>query len=693
MIIKRIVIKNLRSYKDQEIIFPEGSLLLAGDIGSGKTSLLLAIEYALFGLQPGQKGSSLLRNNSNICEVELEFEVNGRNILLQRKLKKSPKGVSNDYASITINDEKFESSVTEVKSKVIDILGYPPEFIKKNNSLYRFTVYTPQEQMKQIILEDAESRLNILRQLFGIDKYKKIRENLSVLISDLKNGSKILQIEIKNLEKDKENVQQKKTGLIELRKSTVNHGKILAEKIKNVAEIEIELKDLESAIEKKKTFEKEIDKTKILITTKMDTLSALSQELAELTRILSDESAKFDESRYSSLIPKLAETESLLNFFSSKYLEAESRLKSLQSDVSEVSVKKERIFKIHICPTCLQDVSENHKMNIINETETKLTQLGKQIGDVQKEKLGLQAKILELKNLIGQLSDQRLELEVSKRKQDFLEASRTRTDRLEKQKISLNSDIQLLSKHLENLKESVLEYSVFENHHKKKQQELKEAVAEERAAEITLAELKKEIQMGEYLILSLEKDIQEKEKLKSNLFDLNELIDWLSTQFINLVEFTERNLLMKLRAEFSNIFRKWFLMLISDESLDSHLDENFTPILLQGETEMDYSFLSGGERTAVALAYRLALNQTVNSVLSKVKTRDILILDEPTEGFSESQISKMREIFEELNAKQLIIVSHEQKIESFVDHIFRISKEGDTSCIETGLNTQPVVSR
>ena len=218
----------------------------------------------------------------------------------------------------------------------------------------------------------------------------------------------------------------------------------------------------------------------------------------------------------------------------------------------------------------------------------------------------------------------------------------------------------------------MLEYSVFDNHHKKKQQELKEAVAEERAAEITLAELKKEIQMGEYLILSLEKDIQEKEKLKSNLFDLNELIDWLSTQFINLVEFTERNLLMKLRAEFSNIFRKWFLMLISDESLDSHLDENFTPILLQGETEMDYSFLSGGERTAVALAYRLALNQTVNSVLSKVKTRDIVILDEPTEGFSESQISKMREIFEELNAKQLIIVSHEQKIESFVDHIFRI---------------------
>jgi exonuclease SbcC len=94
---------------------------------------------------------------------------------------------------------------------------------------------------------------------------------------------------------------------------------------------------------------------------------------------------------------------------------------------------------------------------------------------------------------------------------------------------------------------------------------------------------------------------------------------------------------------------------------------------------MDYSYLSGGERTAVALAYRLALNQTINSVLSQIKTGDIVILDEPTEGFSEAQIDKMRDVFSELKVSQLIIVSHEPKIESYVNHIIRIKKEHGAS--------------
>ena len=98
---------------------------------------------------------------------------------------------------------------------------------------------------------------------------------------------------------------------------------------------------------------------------------------------------------------------------------------------------------------------------------------------------------------------------------------------------------------------------------------------------------------------------------------------------------------------------------------------------------MDYSFLSGGERTAIALSYRLALNQTINSLLSKIKTSDIVILDEPTDGFSDHQLDKMRDVLDDLSVKQLIIVSHEQKIEGFVDKILRIKKFGNSSVVES----------
>ena len=49
MRIKTLKLQNIRSYSSQTIAFPHGTILLAGDIGSGKSTILLAIEFALFG--------------------------------------------------------------------------------------------------------------------------------------------------------------------------------------------------------------------------------------------------------------------------------------------------------------------------------------------------------------------------------------------------------------------------------------------------------------------------------------------------------------------------------------------------------------------------------------------------------------------------------------------------------------------
>ena len=72
-------------------------------------------------------------------------------------------------------------------------------------------------------------------------------------------------------------------------------------------------------------------------------------------------------------------------------------------------------------------------------------------------------------------------------------------------------------------------------------------------------------------------------------------------------------------------------------------------------------------------------------MLSRIKTRDIVILDEPTEGFSESQLDKMRDVLSQLKVKQLIIVSHEQKIEGFVNSLIKFKKVDGITQVETGM--------
>ncbi len=679
---KKIKIKNIRSYKEQELEFPEGSLLLSGDIGSGKTTILLAIEYALFGLQPGQKGTSLLRNRENVAEVVLEIDLAGKSLIIERKLKRSPKGVSNEYSSITINGEKFESSVTEIKSKIVELLGYPEEFIKKNNILFRYTVFSPQEQMKQIILEDAEARLNILRHIFGIDKYKQIKNNLSTLLTNLKSESKLMQGEIKTLEEDLQSLELRKEKLSVLAANITIQEEAFREKKAIRESLESELKSLEVKIEEKKNFANELEKAKIFVSTKRDSLNTVKKEKEYLQSIVKD-SQIFNEVEYAKVSEEVKGLKVKLESLNSLYISLDSKINYLQQEKKESLSKKEKLLKIDLCPICFQVVSENHKHAILNESKGKLDFVEKEIGQSESQKIEVRAQIESQRSLLVKLEDQKVGMETAKSRQDFIVASSHKLSELEKSQLSLEKDISFLIKHMESLKEDILKFTTFENHYRIRFVEVEKALLEEKNKEIVVAELKKELQLSGQEISLLQGNIQKKEETKKKLYQMNELIDWLSTQFLKLIDFTERNVLLKLRNEFSSLLRKWFLMLVAENSLDIRIDENFTPIILQRETEMDYEFLSGGERTAVALAYRLALNQIINSIMSKIKTRGIIILDEPTDGFSEEQISKIRDILEELNAKQLIIVSHEQKIESFVDNVFKTTKEGDVSIVKT----------
>jgi len=135
------------------------------------------------------------------------------------------------------------------------------------------------------------------------------------------------------------------------------------------------------------------------------------------------------------------------------------------------------------------------------------------------------------------------------------------------------------------------------------------------------------------------------------------------------------------QQEFNKLFQQWFSLLVEDPTKEARIDEAFTPIIEQDGYEHDVQYLSGCEKTSIALAYRLALNMMVRKV-STSKQSNLLILDEPTDGFSREQLLKVREILEEVACPQVIIVSHEKELESFANQIFRVSKEQGVSTIE-----------
>src|SRR3989338_8649641 len=158
MLLKKIKLSNIRSYDEEEISFPEGSTLLSGDIGAGKSSLLLAVEFALFGTsRPDLPAEALLRKGSSQGYVELEFKINELDVSIKRTLKKEKDAIKQMAGHIIVNNQKKELTAVELKAEIISLLGYPEDMLTKNkNYIYRYTVYCPQEEMRYILQENSD---------------------------------------------------------------------------------------------------------------------------------------------------------------------------------------------------------------------------------------------------------------------------------------------------------------------------------------------------------------------------------------------------------------------------------------------------------------------------------------------------------------------------------------------------------
>ena len=67
--------------------------------------------------------------------------------------------------------------------------------------------------MKEIILEDPELRINTIRHIFGIDKYKQIFENTSLLLSRLREEKRTKEGATETLDRDKLEIVSKEEEL------------------------------------------------------------------------------------------------------------------------------------------------------------------------------------------------------------------------------------------------------------------------------------------------------------------------------------------------------------------------------------------------------------------------------------------------------------------------------------------------
>jgi exonuclease SbcC len=206
---------------------------------------------------------------------------------------------------------------------------------------------------------------------------------------------------------------------------------------------------------------------------------------------------------------------------------------------------------------------------------------------------------------------------------------------------------------------------------------LEKARRAEREASLALTETRTKLADSTEEVGRLSEEVERKQKALSEAKRLTSYETWLSAFFRPTVELIEKQTLTQAAARFNEHFQRFFTALVDDPDMVVRVKENFSPLFEREGFEQDYEALSGGERTSMALAYRFALNSVIRESLASQP--ELVILDEPTDGFSREQVYKMRTLLEELDSKQVILVSHEKELESMADHIFRVEKRNGTS--------------
>jgi len=798
MLLKQLKLQNIRSYVDQTINFSSGSTLLSGDIGSGKSTVLLAAEFALFGTsRPELPGDMLLRKGSSHASVELTLFLNNQEVVIKRNLKKETNTVKQLPGYILLNGIKKDLTPVELKAEVISLLGYPEEFITKNkNYIFRYTVYTPQEEMKFILHESSDARLDVLRKIFNIDKYKAIRDNLQNYMRKMRGSIAELKTRIEPIEElnqessnlNQEELKLKKEletvtprirevkekisfGRNKLVKIELNHKKMLevkqqykmaltlirdknelTQKLKQKKEkLALELNTQQFNIEefeqmKQEILELEKEKSRLI-----KTKSSLQEKIYQLQKRIQDYQKEIVKSQESvslivekekfrgQLTQELAETPLLkqkkiqLGELFEKTCELVTKNETLLSQSKEM---QNQISVLNNCPTCLQIVSPEHKHNIVEQEQSKIKQaenllfeLNKRKSQIYDQKEEVQKKLEDLiqkENLLTrtkleliQFGERKEDLEQKREslklvvqennhhmqslgaieKEDSIEKLVTRLNLLQ-DKINSYSKFSLMKKQLDELNEQILKTEEQTEQMQKNVLNLEEQIGEGKDFSSEIEKLRKSLDAQ----LLVEKELSvkqaqlqtnfnnivaQKEKINKNLSilkeqkntltRLKELHHWLDAHFLKLTYTIEKQVMLNIHRLFNQLFQEWFSILIDDENVYAKLDDTFSPIIEQNGYDVSFNTLSGGEKTSAALAYRLALNRVINDVVSKIRTKDLIILDEPTDGFSSEQLDKVRDVLDRLGLKQIILVSHESKVESFVENVIRIVKNGHVS--------------
>ncbi|HIA97058.1 MAG TPA: SMC family ATPase, partial [Candidatus Nitrosopelagicus sp.] len=388
--ITSVKLDNFLSHRDTELTFDNGVTVFIGGNGAGKSSIIDAMTFALFGETTRGKNEEIIRDGENQAATQIYFEVNGKKYQAVKKILKN----NSPHQLLDSNSSPIAIGTGKVSEEIKKIIGLDYETLG-------IASIVPQGELSGIIQSSNGRKLrDLIDKVIGTGKYSAAGNELSEGITAFRD---YLREKYDNTDQDVDKIQQE----INDAEQIISESKPQKEKLEKIAEsFKEKIKKLQ---EKKEELSVNYEKIMHLSDKESDVWKTVKREISSLATNNQEHSEIIQRCEESfSVIKEKSKTEDVLNSKNHKKKDVEQKIAELDQKLHTYEDHREIAGKIQFsdgeCPIC-------HTKDVTVDPEYQMEHINQELKKIESEKTNLRNESSNTQNQIDEIVSKIKEIE------------------------------------------------------------------------------------------------------------------------------------------------------------------------------------------------------------------------------------------------------------------------------------------
>ena len=689
--ITSIELGDFLSHSNTKLEFQNGVTVFVGDNGAGKSSIIDAITFSLFGQHTRKSNKGLIKRGSNQGFAKISFSINDKQYEAVRKID-SKGTLSAKFSEIT-NDDRIEIAAGERKQFGESMTREVEKTIGLDFEKLKIASIVQQGELNAIINAKPKEFKELLNAIIGIDKLDVASESMKTVNKEFREKIKEkigfddthLEILARDFEKHENDIQEAKP---EKNKLETNQEKLKTE----VEELRKKIETEAPKIDKINQLEQ---RKKELIKYAKEAIHDIQHQISENERKIHDCEGCFEHTVLKSdLESKIQKVEQAI----------EDTLKKIQEFSSQTASLKEKQLlasklqlKDNKCPVCDSNVEKLNPLFQEEHLKQEMIHLQEEIISKEKEREAYNQKRKEFSEKLQYSRDAEATL-------------RAHSINNREELMQIQEDVKIKKQNIQNIPSiggSLIGISQIDSHAKIIFENIEKLETETKGFdEVEFSDLKKAVnekqmnlsQLDQQIGAILEKISKAEQQIKLIQSAISELK--IVKEYVGNLNEIQSNVFSR-DGPVATSLRSWALNTISAKASEylTLLNTKIQRIALSEKSRdisiacfsksevLELESLSGGEKVSVALALRLGMASLLGA-----SNLNLMILDEPTTHLDAERkkslvgvLSQLSNISSSETRMQFLIITHDAEIfeDSTVEQIYKFeSTEQGSKVIE-----------